>query len=90
MIRDDQAGETPGQKGHQTRGKKEVRYYLLNIYSLLRPPVTNTKNRKKITIKLGGLWGVKYVSSLDSYVPRDTQWHVKTKPEQKQWLFDGK
>lgn len=52
-----------------SKAKKEVIiYYLLNVKSLLRPPVTNYTNKKKITVKLGGLWGVKKCENSQQYI----------------------
>ena len=66
--------ETHEKKPSAAGEKTKVIFYLINIKSLLRPPVTNYTNRKKITIKSGGLWGVKPKSTfpiLDVYVLSD-------------------
>jgi len=51
-------GESRPPVGNQGAGEKVV-YHLINVRNLLRPPVTNYTKRKKLTVKLGGLWGVK-------------------------------
>lgn len=51
--------------------KKEVVFHLIQLKSLLRSPPYIPKSKPKTKLKQRGVWGVKYISSLDVYVQGD-------------------